>query len=66
MKQGIFLSVVKNIENNGRILIPKMFRKKLKLSAEDRVMLTVILDTETNENIIEIRKDIQKNENNQD
>lgn len=63
MKKEIFLSVIKNVENNGKVLIPKIFRDQLKLSEEDRVLITVVLDTETNENILEIRKENKDNEN---
>ena len=60
MKKNQFLSAVKKVEKDGRILIPKLLRDQLKLTDEDRIMINAILDTDTNETILEIRKEIRK------
>lgn len=60
MKKNQFLSAVKKVEKDGRILIPKLLRDQLKLTDEDRIMINAILDTDTNETILEIRKENKK------
>ena len=60
MKKNQFLSVVKKVEKDGRVLIPKLLRDQLKLTDEDRIMINAILDTDTNETILEVRKENKK------
>ncbi len=60
MKKNQFLSVVKKVEKDGRVLIPKLLRDQLKLTNEDRIMINAILDTDTNETILEVRKENKK------